>query len=306
MSDTVAVLGLGLMGSIFARHFIDQGRRVVGFDPDPDRRQELAEAGGEAVEAVGEAASRVSVTPGAGVIVLSLPNSTIMLDVCDEIIGAGADPATDGVLVVDTTTGAPDDSITAATRLADAGHRYVDATVSGNAAQFANKDVIFMVGGEPADVDVASSLLEPLGRKVYAVGPLGAGARAKLVVNHVLSINRAAVAEGLAVAEKAGLELGPMLEVLRDSAAYSKAMDIWGRRMVDGDHYPPSSRVRQSLKDSRLINEHAEVVGASHALVEVVCRALEEAEQGGLADADNSSAMELMRRRAGIGRHESS
>ena len=139
---------------------------------------------------------------------------------------------------------------------------------------------------------------------MYAVGPVGAGARTKLVVNHVLSINRAAVAEGLAVAEKAGLDLEPVLEVLVDSAAYSKAMDIWGQRMVEGDHDPPASRVRQSHKDSRLINEHAEKVGASRALVEIVRQALVAAEEGGLSDADNSAIMEIMRRRAGIGRYE--
>jgi 3-hydroxyisobutyrate dehydrogenase-like beta-hydroxyacid dehydrogenase len=90
--------------------------------------------------------------------------------------------------------------------------------------------------------------------------------------------------------------------VLRDSAAYSKAMDIWGTRMIDGDYEPPASRARQSLKDSRLINGHAESIGASHALVEAVRDALVEAVDGGLADADNASVMEVMRRRAGIGR----
>ncbi len=292
MGTDVAVLGLGLMGGTIAGHLLDVGHRVLGYDPDPDRRSELAARGGESFASVGEAVAE------ADRVVLSLPNSVVMLEVCEEIIAA--EPGR--VLVIDTTTGAPADSITAASLLADAGHAYVDATVSGNAAQAARKDVIFMVGGDDHDVEVATALLEPLGRRVYAVGPLGAGSTAKLVVNHVLSINRAAVAEGLAVAEKAELDLTSMFEVLRDSAAYSKAMDIWGQRMVDGDHYPPASRVRQSLKDSRLINGHAESIGASHALVEVVRDALVEAESTGLADADNSSVMELMRRRAGIGR----
>jgi 3-hydroxyisobutyrate dehydrogenase-like beta-hydroxyacid dehydrogenase len=74
--------------------------------------------------------------------------------------------------------------------------------------------------------------------------------------------------------------------------------------MVAADHYPPSSRVRQSHKDSRLINGFAESVGASHVLADAVRRALVDAEDGGLSDADNSSVMEVMRRRAGIGRHE--
>lgn len=288
----VAVLGLGLMGGTMAVHLLAEGHQVAGYDPDPDRRQEHSARGGDSFASVGEAVDR------ADRVILSLPNSDVMLVVIDEIIAA----ETSRTLVIDTTTGDPDDSIVAGDRLADAGHAYVDATVSGNAAQLAVKDIIFMIGGDDADVADAREVLEPLGRQVYVVGPLGAGSRAKLVVNHVLSINRAAVAEGLTAAEKAGIDLDRMLEVLRDSAAYSKAMDIWGQRMVEGDHYPPASRIRQSHKDSRLINAHAESIGASHSLVEVVRQLLAEAEETGLGDADNSAAIELMRRRAGIGR----
>ena len=292
MGVTVAVLGLGLMGGTIARHLIDGGHSVVGYDPETQRRVEHVKNGGVEATSVGAAIAEASL------VVLSLPNSTIMLEVCQEIIA----PAPTALLVIDTTTGDPDDALLAGEMLSAVGVGYVDATVSGNAAQAADKDVIFMIGGDEASVETATTLLAPLGREVYAVGPLGAGARAKLVVNHVLSINRGAIAEGLAVAEKAGLDLDPMLAVLRDSAAYSKAMDIWGQRMVNGDHFPPASRVRQSLKDSRLINGHADRVGASHAIVEVVRDALIEAVETGLGDADNSSVMELMRRRAEIGR----
>lgn len=287
----VGVIGLGLMGGTLAGHLLERGP-VVGYDPVPERRAEHAARGGRAV------ASETEVAAQAAVVVLSLPNSEIMKSVCAEIAEATSGP----LLLVDTTTGDPDDSIEAAALLAEAGIDYVDATVSGNAAQARDKDVIFMIGGAPGPVDAATRLLEPLGRAVYSVGDVGAGARTKLVVNHVLSVNRVAVAEGLAVAEKAGLALGPVLDILRDSAAYSKAMDIWGDRMVDADHYPPASRVRQSHKDSRLINDHADRLGASSELAKVVRAEFVEAEAGGLADADNSSVMEVMRRRAGIGR----
>lgn len=289
-SDTVCVLGLGLMGTIFARHFLTEGKTVAGYDPEPDRRNDVAAHGGAVFESVAEAVA------DAELVLLSLPNSIVMLEVCDQIIAAGVAPR----LIIDTTTGDPNDSILAAAKLSDAGHRYVDATVSGNAAQFGERDVIFMVGGNPDDVLQATELLSPLARRVYPVGGIAAGSRAKLVVNHVLSINRTAVAEGLTVAEKAGLDLDPMLEILRDSAAYSRAMDIWGRRMVTADYDPPASRIRQSHKDSRLINAHAEELGASHALVAVVRGLLSDAEAGGLGNADNSSMMELMRRRADL------
>jgi 3-hydroxyisobutyrate dehydrogenase-like beta-hydroxyacid dehydrogenase len=288
----IAMIGLGLMGGTISTHLMDEGHAVVGYDPDPDRLNEHVQRGGGAGQTIASAIREVDVA------VLSLPNSSITLEVCAEIAAAGPSD----LLVIDTTTGEPNDSVTASKMLAGVGARYVDATVSGNAAQAADRDVIYMIGGADADVATATDLLAPLARTVYAVGPVATGMRAKIVVNHVLSINRAAVAEGLAVAEKAGLDLESMFEVLQDSAAYSKAMDIWGARMVAGDHYPPASRVRQSLKDSRLINGHAESIGASHEVVEAVQAALIEAVESGLGDADNSSVMELMRRRAGIGR----
>ena len=291
MAD-VAILGLGLMGSTLAAHLLADGRAVAGYDPDSDRRDDVAQLGGAVFESIADAVSN------AALVVLSLPNSAITLEVCVEIAASGAE----GLLVIDTTTGDPNDSALAAANLETAGHRYTDATISGNAAQFEARDVIFMVGGSPADVAQATEFLAPFGRAVYAVGEVGAGAKAKLVVNHVLSINRAALAEGLAVADKAGIDLEQMLEVLRDSAAYSKAMDIWGQRMVEGDHYPPASRIRQGHKDSRLINEHADALGASHTLVGAVRDLFTEAEESGLSDADNSAVMELLRRRAGIGR----
>ncbi len=292
MAGRVGVLGLGLMGEAFAQHFISDGYEVLGYDPEAKCRDAVAEAGGEVFDTIAE------VVNGVELVILSLPNSDIMLEVSSDIVASGAD----GLLVIDTTTGNPDHSLTAAEQLAGAGHSYVDATISGNAAQFRERDVIYMVGGEPDDVERTIALLTPLGRGVYPVGGISSGSRAKLVVNHILSINRTAVAEGLAVAEKAGIDLDSMLTILRDSAAYSKAMDLWGDRMVSGEYHPPASRIRQSHKDSRLINDHAESIGASHDVVDMVRQHFVEAEEGGLSDSDNAAMIEVMRRRAGIGR----
>lgn len=124
----------------------------------------------------------------------------------------------------------------------------------------------------------------------------------KLLVNHALTIHRMALAETLVVAELAGLDLHATLAVLEDSLAYSKAMDLWGERMIAGDHEPPFARLRQSLKDARLIVEHAHELGAAAPLVEVVAAALSEGESTGLADMDNGAIIEVVRRRSGIGR----
>lgn len=297
MAESLAVLGLGLMGGTLAGHLMADGHDIVGFDPDPERQDDHRARGGTVAATVADAVD------GLSTVLLSLPNSAIMLDVCAEIAGAVPAMATDRrPLIIDTTTGDPEDSIRAAAMLDAAGAGYVDATVSGNAAQALERDIIFMMGGTPGDTTRAKALLADLGRAVHVIGPVASGSRAKLVINHVLYVNRGAMAEGLTVAEKAGLDLSVVLDLLRDSAAYSKAMDIWGDRMVTGDHYPPNSRIRQSHKDARLINDHAEAVGGPRELVDGVRRALVEAEDGGLSDADNSALIEVMRRRVAIGR----
>lgn len=289
----VAVIGLGLMGGILAAHLLEAGRAVAGFDPEPERGREHAARGGAVAGSIPDAVRDVAV------VLLSLPNSHVSRDVCEQIAVSGRP----GALVIDTTTGDPDHAVEVGGLLAGAGIGFVDATISGNAGQARAGDIIFMVGGEQERAIAAAAFLAPLGRHVHLVGDVGAGCRAKLIVNHVLAINRVALAEGLAVAERAHLDLAPLLEVLRDSAAASKALDIWGERMIAGDHWPPASRVRQGLKDARLINEHAARVGASSELAKLVRAVLAEAEAGGLGDADQSAVMEVMRRRAGIGRH---
>jgi 3-hydroxyisobutyrate dehydrogenase-like beta-hydroxyacid dehydrogenase len=124
----------------------------------------------------------------------------------------------------------------------------------------------------------------------------------KLIVNHALTIHRMALAEALVVAELAEMDLDTTLAVLKDSLAYSKAMDVWGERMVRGDHEHPFARLRQSHKDARLIVEHGLELGATMDLAQVARAALAEGEETGLADLDNSSVAEVVRRRAGLGR----
>jgi 3-hydroxyisobutyrate dehydrogenase-like beta-hydroxyacid dehydrogenase len=145
-------------------------------------------------------------------------------------------------------------------------------------------------------------VLEVVARSVHHVGALGSGARTKLIVNLIVGVHRTAMAEALVVGEKAGLGLDALLEVLKDGAAYSRAMDIWGDRMVTGDHFPPDSRIRQNHKDFRLILELGQAVGAPTFLASTVRQLLAIGEATGLEDADNSAMVEIMRRSAGVGR----
>jgi 2-hydroxy-3-oxopropionate reductase len=112
----------------------------------------------------------------------------------------------------------------------------------------------------------------------------------KLVVNLVLGLNRAVLAEGLSLARACGLDLAATLQVLRAGAAYSRVMDTKGHKMI-AEEFQPQARLSQHLKDVRLILTEAERVGAVVPLSRLHRALLEEVEAGGWGEEDNSAVI---------------
>jgi 3-hydroxyisobutyrate dehydrogenase-like beta-hydroxyacid dehydrogenase len=291
----IAVIGLGIMGSRMANRLRLNGHALRGYDPSPASLEAFAAAGGVATGSPAEAVH------GCWAALLSLPDSDISRRVC---LGEGGISSSGiaGLLVLDATTGRPEDAVTNADGLATANIDYGDTTVSGNAPFAASGQLVVMFGGTPEAFEKGRPVFEAIGRSHHHVGPVGSGARVKLIVNQMLSIQRMALAEVVVTAELAGLDLERVLEVLKDSLAYGKVMDVYGDNIVAGTHDPPAARLRQTHKDARLMIEHAASVGAPADLIEVVRAALAEGEATGLGDLDNSAIAEVVRRRAGIGR----
>jgi 3-hydroxyisobutyrate dehydrogenase-like beta-hydroxyacid dehydrogenase len=111
----------------------------------------------------------------------------------------------------------------------------------------------------------------------------------------VLGLNRAVLAEGLAFAEACGVDAALALEILKTGPAYSRAMDVKGRKMLARE-YEPEARLRQHHKDVRLILAEGEHHGASVPFSALHDELLSRAEEAGYADADNSAIIEVMRR----------
>jgi 3-hydroxyisobutyrate dehydrogenase-like beta-hydroxyacid dehydrogenase len=287
----VGAVGLGLLGSALTTTLLNRGFDVVGFDLDPARMSEHEQRGGVAAASVAEVAR------SAEQLLLVLPTSEISRTVClgDDGIGANAAP---GTVVMDATTARPTDSIAIGEKLAAHGVAYLDAGISGSSVMAAKRDIVVMVGGDADAVQKVSPVLDAVARSVRHVGGAGAGARTKLIVNLMLGAHRVVLAEALVLGEKAGLDLDVLLEVLKDGAAYSKAMDGWGPRMIAGDHDQPMSRIRQHAKDVRLILEEGAAVGAPLWMASTVGQVLLVAQEQGLADADNSAVIEALRRLA--------
>lgn len=277
--EAAGVVGLGLMGGALAERFLGGGLRVVGFDVRPECRQRVAERGGEAADSVR------AVFAATRTVVLSLPNSDVVSAVLEE-----AGDALRGATVIDTTTGDPARTASIGQRLADRGADYLDATLTGSSAVARAGELVVTAGG-PADVFVrADPLFRLIAKEWFHVGPWGSGARTKLVVNLVLGLNRAVLAEGLAFARRCGLDAETMLEILKSGAAYSRAMDAKGRKMIAGE-FAPEAKLAQHLKDVRLILEAGTRAGATLPLSRVHEGLLAALVARGLGDLDNSAVI---------------
>ena len=134
-----------------------------------------------------------------------------------------------------------------------------------------------------------------MGAKAFHVGLCGSAARMKLISNLVLGLNRAVLAEGLAFAEALGVSPAAALEVMAGSNAYSRAMDVKGRKMVERD-FSVQARLSQHLKDVRLMLDAAAAAGLSLPLTETHRRLMEQAEAAGYGEQDNSAIIEVLRK----------
>jgi 3-hydroxyisobutyrate dehydrogenase-like beta-hydroxyacid dehydrogenase len=217
-------------------------------------------------------------------VLLSLPTLEHSRGVVEEMLRS----LKPGATVIDTTTGGPEETGALESRLAGQGVSYVEALIGGSSALVRAGEAIAICGGTEAAFRRQEALLRGCFREVFYLGACGNGSRMKLVMNLVLGLNRAALAEGLALAEACGIEAASALAILRAGAAYSRAMDAKGARMVER-RFEPEARLSQHLKDVRLILELGARCEARLPLSTLHRGLLEEAEAAGYGGADNSA-----------------
>lgn len=281
MKKKIGFVGLGLMGRGMVRNLLSAGFPVVGYDMDKSKMEALAGKGFQ------EAASPEDLPPLVDVIILSLPNSHVVNNVVGDSLKLFATERK-GLILIDTTTADPVMSEELAARLRGKGIDMLDATISGTSKMCAEKDITFMVGGQEDKFKACEQILSVLGKEIFYMGGNGSGALAKLVVNLVLGLNRMVLAEGLCLASKAGMNPQRTLEVLRKSAAYSKAMDQKGQKMIEKDFLLPEGKLAFHLKDVRLILDLGHRVNAPLILSSLHAQALGAEVAKGRGEWDNA------------------
>ena len=280
----VGLIGIGLMGEVYARRLVAAGFAVVGFDVDPAKDERLIQIGARA-------GSLADIARDCDPIVLAVFST----DQVEDVVERALLPAAAGKIVICTSTCDPDRIAALGARVADK-LRFLEAPVSGTSEQVRNGDGVGLVGGDAPIAQAAASVLDALFPRRFHIGKIGDGGRTKLAVNLILGLNRLALAEGLVFAARLGLDPAAFLNVARSSAAASQVMATKGPKMVAGD-FSPEGRVRQTLKDADLMLDQARKAGQRLPLLSVHADVLQACIRHGEGDADNSIVIEEIRRR---------
>ena len=290
MKAPVGIIGIGLVGSTLARHLLNAGHPVIGFDIDATRCNTLEARGGKSV------GSPRDVAEHSNQVFLSLMSTDIVKQVLkdsDGILEADNKPR----YIIDTTTGDPDETVKLAQEMRAHNIFFLDAPISGSSEQIRRKEGVVMVGGDPGAFAVCEDLLKVIAKKYFYLGSSGTGSKAKLASNIILGLNRLVLAEGFVFAEKLGLDLKAFLPLIRETPAYSCAMDVKGRKMIEDD-FTPQSRITQHHKDLDIVLEYAKKLGQLLPLTTLHQEILEHAVAAGDGDLDNAAVINQIRRMA--------
>jgi 3-hydroxyisobutyrate dehydrogenase len=245
MPRTIAFVGLGAMGGAMAETLISKQMRVVGYDMRPEAVAHLVARGGRGAASAEEAAR------GAGVLILMVVNADQAEDVLfdKDALEALAGDAT----VILCSTCAPDRIEQIARRVERSGRHFVDAPVSGGVSGARAGTLTIMAAARKPVFEKMRPILAAMGSSLFHLGERpGQGAAMKVVNQLLCGIHIAAAAEGLAFAERSGIDPKLALEILSGSAAQSWMLKARGSRMVDYDDVVTSA-VDIFVKDLSLV-----------------------------------------------------
>lgn len=290
--ERVGFAGLGAMGAGIARRLLDAGYDVVGWNRTKAKAQTLLDAG------MGWAESPRELAAGVDVLFTMLTDTAAIESTAegDDGVLAGLRPAT---VWADVSTIAPDVSVALAERARACGAFFLDCPVSGSPATLAAGELSVMVGGDRAAFDHVAGVLHAIGPKVTYVGPSGHAILTKVAINLALVASVTAFAEGVALAEKAGVDREAVVDAVLKSVIASPVLGYRAPLLVDDDVVYADVQLQQ--KDLVLAQELARRLGTPVPLCAATSEMLNAARSSARSDRDFLiSVHEAYRRMGGI------
>jgi 3-hydroxyisobutyrate dehydrogenase-like beta-hydroxyacid dehydrogenase len=286
---TVGVAGMGRMGSSMARALDRGGLELLLWNRDLAKAAAVAEELGVRV-----APTPAALASSAGVVLTMLADDDAVAAVYDGPDGLLAG-AREGSVLVDLSTVTPGVLRGFEARARDKGVGLLDAPVSGSTATATSGQLTIMVGGDAADLARARPAREPLATSIFHLGPLGTGAAMKLATNTLIFGLNEAVAEGLVLAERAGIDRHAAYQVLAASAAGAPYLGYKKAAFVDPEHTPVAFSLDLAEKDLRLITGLAASLGLSLPQAETNLAFIRRASAGGRGGHDFSAVAAELR-----------
>ncbi len=288
----VAFIGMGTMGTAMALNILKAGHAVTVHNRTREREEPVAQAGAR------RAASPMEAAQGAEIIVTCVsdtPDAEAVILGADGVIqGAPA-----GAIVVEMSTISPSATRRIAAELGKKGISMLDAPVSGGSEGAQKGTLSIMVGGEAKDVQNAMPVLSAMGKSITLVGPTGAGQMTKAINQVVAAGVYLAVAEGMTLGLKAGLDMDKVVQALSGGASGSWVLNHRSGNMIKNE-YPLGFRVRLHRKDLAIVLEAARELGVflpATALVEQIENGLI---SQGYGDEDLSAVARTIRTHSGL------
>ena len=247
-------VGVGYMGRPIAQRLLESGFKVAAYDRHRTKAEELIQYGGTVAASVAELSSSCDV------VLSCLATDEAVLNTYEGADGALAN-ATRGSLVIDLSTVNPKTSQKLSRLGSERGIDVLDVTISGSTPAAEQGALTLFGGGDQARFTAAESIFRVIAKKYFYLGPSGSGATMKLVVNTLLGIGMQAIAEAVALGEKAGLDRNRLLDVLAETAVVAPAHVGKLERAMKND-YSPQFPLRLMNKDFSLILNLAAAMGA--------------------------------------------
>ncbi|HLU56128.1 MAG TPA: NAD(P)-dependent oxidoreductase [Pseudonocardia sp.] len=245
-TSVIGFVGLGRMGQPMTRHLRQAGYRVRGYDPDP-HAGDVARSHG-----VATCDSAAAAAEGCDVVFL-MPGTTKQVQAAltgaDGVL-AGAAP---GTVVVVSSTISPSDARAFGAECASAGMRFLDAPVARGEAGAHDGDLLWFVGGDGETLDAVRPALEPCGKEIFHLGPVGTGMVGKAMNNLLLWAAAIADREAIALASEFGVDTETLISALLRSSGMNQFLNYYGKI----DRFP------WSHKDMKIISAMADEVGLS-------------------------------------------
>jgi len=256
MTDKIGVIGLGAMGSIYARHLIDGGYAVVGCDLEEAHLMALAAAGGEPAATPKETADK------SDVLISSLPSFAALQNVvggADGLLHGGRE----GQILIDTCTLRVEDKIAIGNQMAVAGRIFLDAPISGTPPMVENKTSSLYVAGDKDAYERCIPVIEAFTGANDYVGPVGDASKMKILANYLVGVHTVAAAECMVMGMKAGLDPKLIHEVLPKGAGGSTMLKVRGEYMANSDYrYEEGTIFNVYRKDLSIISDYAAELNA--------------------------------------------